>query len=256
MSEATKPAPGDAPLRLASWNVHRWIGRDGRRDVERAERVLRELAADVVALQEVDCRTRTARGCPPVEELAERLGYRLERGPTLHHADGTYGNALLSRLPFRRIDLLDLTVPGREPRCALDVELAGPNAPLRVVAAHLGLQMRERRFQVQRLVAAVDGAGPPLVVVCGDMNEWVRGFGALLPLHRRFGRTAGLRTFPSGRPLFPLDRIWVAPAERVRRLWVHRTAVSRDASDHLPICAEIACGAVRAAEAAAASGRL
>jgi endonuclease/exonuclease/phosphatase family metal-dependent hydrolase len=79
------------------------------------------------------------------------------------------------------------------------------------------------------------------------MNEWVRGAGALLPLHRRLGRTPGPRTFPAPFPLFSLDRIWVTPRWRMRRLWVHRSPLARAASDHLPLVAELDLGAALSA---------
>jgi hypothetical protein len=36
-----------------------------------------------------------------------------------------------------------------------------------------------------------------------------------------------------------LDRIWTVPNDRLKKLVVHRTALSRIASDHLPVLAEI-----------------
>ena len=49
----------------------------------------------------------------------------------------------------------------------------------------------------------------------------------------------GPRTFPSSIPIFSLDRVWVAPKTRLRRVWVHRTSAARVASDHLPVLAEL-----------------
>ena len=43
-----------AQLRIATYNVHRAIGGDGRTDRERILAVLREIDADVFALQEVE----------------------------------------------------------------------------------------------------------------------------------------------------------------------------------------------------------
>jgi endonuclease/exonuclease/phosphatase family metal-dependent hydrolase len=41
-------------LRIASYNVHRAIGGDRRTDPQRILKVVRELDADVIALQEVE----------------------------------------------------------------------------------------------------------------------------------------------------------------------------------------------------------
>ena len=231
-----------APARtlvVASYNVHAWAGSDGRRDAERTARVLDELGADLVALQEVRC---SGDDRSTLEHVALQLGVSVVRGLVLDRRSEGHGNALLSRLPLKRVARLDLTVGGHEPRGALDVDVETGADPLRLIATHLGIGPRERRVQVRRLVDTVlrDSEGP--LVLLGDMNEWVRGVGALLPLHRVLGRTPGPRTFPAPLPLFALDRIWVAPRSRLRRLWVHRSAASRRASDHLPVLAELALG--------------
>ena len=43
-------------LRFASYNIHKAVGLDGRRDPERILTVLKEVDADVIALQEADRR--------------------------------------------------------------------------------------------------------------------------------------------------------------------------------------------------------
>jgi endonuclease/exonuclease/phosphatase family metal-dependent hydrolase len=229
------------PLVVATYNVHGWVGNDGRRDPERAGEALAELGADVIALQEVRC----GRAGPGIlERIAELLKMESLRGLVHEWREEAHGNALLSRLPIAGAERLELTVRGREPRGAIDATLDTGAEPLRVLATHLGIGPRERRLQVRRLVAhlAPPDAGP--LVVLGDMNEWVRGAGALLPLHRRLGRTPGPRTFPAPFPLFSLDRIWVTPRWRLRRLWVHRSALARAASDHLPLVGELDLAAV------------
>lgn len=223
-------------LVVASYNVHAWIGNDGRRDVTRIAEVLTELRADVIALQEVRC---SGNDRSSLDELAKRLGVSVVRGLVCDRNEEGHGNAVLSRLPFSRVERLDLTVRGHEPRGALDVALETGVEPLRLIATHLGIGPRERRIQARRLAQAIAQREPGALVLLGDMNEWVRGIGALLPLHRLLGRTAGPRTFPSPLPLFSLDRIWVTPRSRLLRLWVHRSTLARRASDHLPIVAEL-----------------
>jgi endonuclease/exonuclease/phosphatase family metal-dependent hydrolase len=235
---------------VASYNVHAWVGTDGRRDAARSADVLAELHADVVALQEVRCSgdDRSA-----LEQVAGRLGVSVARGLVVDRKDERHGNAVLSRLPFDRVERIDLSVGRREPRCALDVVLETGAEPLRLIATHLGIDVRERRIQVRRLIGALGDGEPGALVLLGDMNEWVRGVGALLPLHRLLGRTPGPRTFPAPLPLFSLDRIWVTPRSRLLRLWVHRSPLARRASDHLPIVAELR---VQRASAVAARGEL
>jgi endonuclease/exonuclease/phosphatase family metal-dependent hydrolase len=235
-SAPASPPEAGRTLVVASYNVHAWRGSDGRRDPARVAEVLAELGADVVALQEVRC---SGDDRSVLEALALRLGTSVVRGLVLDRKDGGHGNAVLSRLPFGRVERLDLTVKGHEPRGAIDVSVETGLEPLRLVATHLGIGPRERRFQVRRLIQALAPGELGILVLLGDMNEWVRGVGALLPLHRLLGRAPGPRTFPAPLPLFSLDRIWVMPRSRLLRVWVHRSATARRASDHLPVVAEL-----------------
>jgi endonuclease/exonuclease/phosphatase family metal-dependent hydrolase len=223
-------------LVMASYNVHGFVGGDGRFDPERIGTVLRELDADVIALQEVQDGALEPHA---LDDLARAAGVHVVRGRTLDRTGGAYGNALLSRLPVEAVTRLDLSLPGREPRGAIDAAIATGAEPVRVLATHLGIGVRERRFQVRRLVAHLAAGAGGVRVLLGDMNEWVRGAGALAALHRVLGRTAGPRTFPASFPLFSLDRVWVHPRPRLRRMWVHRSAAARIASDHLPVAAEL-----------------
>jgi endonuclease/exonuclease/phosphatase family metal-dependent hydrolase len=219
-------------LVVASYNVHRCVGLDGRRDVDRIAAVLGEIGADVVGLQEIDA--------DPLDALAEAAGYAAVAGPTLERHDGHTGNALLTRLPITTSLRLDLSVPGREPRGALDVELdAGPGV-LRVVVTHFGLRAGERREQCERLLSLLAPRGEDAAVLLGDFNEWFARAALLRRIHRTFGRAHGVRSWPSFGPLLALDRLWVRPERALRDLRAHRSARARVASDHLPIRAMLA----------------
>jgi len=78
----------------------------------------------------------------------------------------------------------------------------------------------------------------PLVVL-GDFNDWLPGRSVVHVLDEMLGRAPRVRSFPVGRPLLSLDRIWVRPLDALRRIFVHRTAAARAASDHLPVVGEI-----------------
>jgi endonuclease/exonuclease/phosphatase family metal-dependent hydrolase len=225
---------------VSSYNIHRCVGTDGRREPRRIADVLGEIKADVVALQEVD--SWPGAGSEPVqmEFLAYTSGLHAISGPTIERQDGHYGNVLLTRLPILEVRKLDLTVYRREPRGALDVELDAGGRTLRVIATHLGLLPSERRYQVQRILELVELGDDDVTVLLGDINEWFIFGRPLRWLHARFGRGVWRRSYPSGFPMFSLDRIWVRPTSSLRTFRVHTSALSRVASDHLPVVAEIA----------------
>ena len=223
-------------LRIATYNIHAAIGRDGRFAPARIRDVLAELAADVVALQEVESHTS---GFDMMAWLAAETGMHAVAGPTLMRNDAHYGNVLLSRQPPATIARLDLSVAGREPRGAIDVRVPVRSAALRVVATHLGLRPAERRWQIRRLLAALGEPGAATTVLLGDLNEWFLWGRPLRWLRRNFGPLPAPATFPAGWPLVALDRLWVHPRTALVDLRSHRSATARMASDHLPLVATL-----------------
>jgi len=226
-------------LRVASYNIHECVGGDGRRDPARIAAVLREIDADIIGLQEVDARPSATSESMQMEYLASTLGLHAVAGPTLQRSNGEYGNALLTRRPVLDVRKIDLTVYRREPRGALDVDLDIDGAAVRVVVTHLGLLPGERRTQVRRLVDLLGESRSDVVILCGDINEWFAVGRPLRWLHARLGRTGGIATFPAAFPVFALDRIWVHPRTALAGLTAHATPVARQASDHLPLLADI-----------------
>lgn len=228
------------PLRIATYNVHRCIGRDGRYDPERTLSILRDLDSDVLALQEI--RWRPDDALHILNDFAGRLGYFAVPGPTLLDHTGHYGNALLTRLPVGSVRRIDLTVPKREPRGALDVRLDSDQGALMVVATHLGLLPSERRAQIRQLLGHIEKKSTVTNVLMEDLNEWFLWRRPLRWLYSFFEATPAPATFPSGFPMFALDRIWVRPRQRLRELIVHKKPLARKASDHLPLRAVIELG--------------
>ena len=225
-------------LQVATYNIHRGFGRDGRYEPQRVLQVLQELDADIIALQEVDVvRPGTLQILP---WLAARMNLTAVAGTVQSSPKGDYGNALLTRFPIKEVRRWDLSVGGHEPRGVLDIELNWNGRSIRVLNTHLGLWPRERSQQVQRLLELLDVRPHDLTLLMGDLNEWhVRGK-LLQGLRRMFGSPAAPVTFPARWPLLALDRIWVAPASALVTIQAHRTILSRIASDHLPVRAEIA----------------
>jgi phospholipase D1/2 len=231
------PAGGvPVPLRVATWNIHDARGADGRRDLARIAEVIKQLRAPLVGLQEVGCGSDNI--CDAAQ-LARATGYAWHAMVTRRHALLQHGNALLTTLPVDLVRTHDLSIDGREPRGALEVHVRHGGDRLRVIVTHLGLRAGERRRQVERLLRAVPDDDLALTVLLGDINEWLLWGRPLRWLHRRFGDSPALRTFPARAPLFALDRIWAHPPGALMDVTRHATAAARGASDHLPVVASL-----------------
>lgn len=228
-----------AGLRIASYNIHGARGTDGRLDVPRIACVIGELDCDTVGLQEVNSR-HGGREAPQLDQLAQLTGMAAIPGLTIVHADGHYGNALLTRRPVQAVRRHDLSYARAEPRGALEVVLEVEGEPVHVIVTHLGLRPAERRYQVRRMLELLhDLPKAQPVVVLGDINEWLPLGRPLRWLHELLGHPPAERSFPVACPLFALDRVWVRPRPALRAFGVFRSPTARRASDHYPVRALI-----------------
>jgi endonuclease/exonuclease/phosphatase family metal-dependent hydrolase len=231
-------APMGSELTVATYNVHRWTGLNGRGDPDpaRAAFVISELGADVIALQEV---LRPPDEEDPLEKLADALGLHLAFAATRIHRSGELGNAVLSRWPVSIVSTLDLSFSRLEKRLAVAASFAAPAGSLVVVATHLALVDRTRHQQVQSLLEHPQlrsGAS----ILLGDMNAWrqcraTRALDAALGAH---DNQAWPPSFPSARPVLALDRIYARGA-RILEIHAHDSMSARRASDHLPVVAQV-----------------
>src|SRR5687768_760883 len=171
-------------LTVATYNIHACIGTDRRFKPDRIVSVLQEMNADVVALQEVE--HHEVEGHDLLDYLAVKTGLTAIAGPTLTRETRHYGNAILTKLPILTVNRVDLTLPGCEPRGALDVTLAGNERRVQVVATHLGLRPGERRQQVRELLKLFEIGLTDTYVLMGDVNEWFLWGRPLRWLHAHF----------------------------------------------------------------------
>jgi endonuclease/exonuclease/phosphatase family metal-dependent hydrolase len=220
---------------VASYNIHKCAGLDGRVDLDRIADVIREIDADLIGVQEVFR--------PQALGLAERLGVEVAMGPTRERDGQLYGNAILTRLAVRGSRTFDLSRPDREPRGGIRLDLAlADGLLLHLFNVHFGLKIRERAAQVRMLVREHilhDELTGPRVVV-GDLNEWFWFPGAVgRTLRRELHGPRIRRTHPAPLPLFPLDRIYWDRELAADGFHVHRSRLARVASDHLPVVARL-----------------
>lgn len=230
-SEFRAEPPG---LRLMTWNIHGGVGPDGRFDLDRIAALIARHRPDVLALQEVDTRGRGVDCLAPLQELG--IGHFAE-ARTIVVPDGHYGHALFTRWPTRNVVLHDLSVRRREPRIAIETEIATPFGPLHLIAVHLGLAFLERRRQSMALAALAKRARGMPTVMMGDFNDWCSLGFVSRAIHRALPCRTQLRSFPARWPLLWLDGVYCSAPGMLAASFTDPSA--RAASDHLPVIADI-----------------
>lgn len=224
-------------IKLATYNIRRCVGRDGRFDPDRIVAVLHEIGADAVALQEVESSRINDREL--LDHIARETGMVAIDGPTIYRQTGRYGNALLTRARVIRTRRVDLSYSRFEKRGAICASLAWPEARMQIVCTHLGLRAHERRWQTKRLLRLLSPGTNGAAALLGDFNEWNPWATVLREIRSRLGRCHAPASFPAVFPILSLDRIWVSPQGSIERLEAHASGLARSASDHLPVKATL-----------------
>lgn len=228
---------------VASYNVHKCVGIDGRFDPDRTSQVIREIGPDVMALQEADTRFGERRGLLDLHWLQRETGLTPVPLAGTTRAHGWHGNVVLFREGLIR-DVHQVKLPGLEPRGCLITEIEFSNgSKLRIIAAHLGLLHRSRYQQTRMILDILGSRNEQPTILLGDLNEWRLGErSSLSVLTNAFGGTpAAVASFPSRLPVLALDRIMANRPGLIDSVHVHDSSLARIASDHLPIKAVVRC---------------
>jgi endonuclease/exonuclease/phosphatase family metal-dependent hydrolase len=212
-------------VRVATYNIHRCRGMDRRTMPSRIAEVIREMNADVVALQEV------IGAGPSGTDQAEEIGAATGMGWVMHSVRvlryHQFGNVVLSRYPIVHHGHYDLSWRTCEERACQRADLdLGDGAVLHFVHDH-------------RIT------GPKIIL--GDFNEWLKGLATktLSALFKSIDIAEHLkrkRTYPGIFPFLHLDHIYYEGDVAVRRLELVRTRKALMASDHLPLVADFRIG--------------
>ena len=236
-------------FRIATWNIHKGIGGvDRRYRIERTIHLLGEQHLDIALLQEVAEDMPRSSFHDQAELLSDALGMpHIAYGPQHRFSMGGYGNAILSRWPLRDIHHLDLTIGTRKKRGAMQararVRFGRHSRTVVLHNLHLGLAGSERGKQLELFLSSEPFKGlhhRTPIVLGGDLNDL---WGTLGPrfLHpagfQRAGKLAN--TFPAWLPVRPLDGLFIRGDLKSRRCAPARSKLSRQASDHLPLVAEL-----------------
>jgi endonuclease/exonuclease/phosphatase family metal-dependent hydrolase len=244
-------APEEASFRIVTYNIHKCRGLDRRVRPQRIVEILREINADIIALQEVLNGDNSRRDENQTRFIAEELGLHYAFGENRRLNGSGYGNAIFSRLPLIMEENYDLSHARREERGCLRADIAlSKSQVLHIYNVHLGTAYLERRRQGRKLVESdiltrLDVTGPRILL--GDFNEWLPGLSTRL-FREHFGSVdlraclGRRRTYPGAFPFLHLDHIYFDDSLELKRAAVYRTGKTLLASDHLPLVADFHLG--------------
>lgn len=243
-SRQTAIAPSAFRLRILTYNIRHGQGSDGRLDLDRLARIIRDLNPDLVALQEVDRRTRRAGGVDQAIEIGRLTGMQALFGRAMDFEGGQYGEVILSRHPLVTSAIHPLPCQAdSESRCALEARIRLPdNIELRFIGTHLDHLTDEagRILQAGAIAGLFSRDSRAPMILAGDMNAQP-GSAPIRILAETWldtGADRPLLTFPADNPVEKIDYIFVKPAACWRILGI-RTIEEKVASDHLPLLATL-----------------
>jgi endonuclease/exonuclease/phosphatase family metal-dependent hydrolase len=224
-------------LRVFCWNIHHGVGMDGKLDLTRIAKVIREAKPDLVALQEVDKNCRRSGKIDQAEELAKLTGMQASYGKAMDFDGGEYGQAILSqKLPqLTKIHRL----PGTgEPRIAFEAQLSIESLKLSFATVHLDLDATQRIHQIKSSIQAFDSPNSPPLILCGDFNADPAS-PEIKNLSTKFSAVAKnppTLTCPADKPDTEIDHVFLRALEPAGPVIVTPEAI---ASDHRPLLFEV-----------------
>tara|TARA_R110000772_G_scaffold60429_14_gene136546 strand:- start:2672 stop:3367 length:696 start_codon:yes stop_codon:yes gene_type:complete len=228
-------------LKVASYNIHKAIGTDRRRNPGRVIDVLNELDADIITLQEADRRFGARAAAIPSLLLEQYSDYRAIPLDVQTDSMGWHGNAILAHKSARIVAHDIFHIPYLEPRGAVMAQIEVYGLDLTIFGMHLDLSGLWRRRQAAAIVKLAQQYGQDRsTILMGDLNEWSASGGCLNDFGRVYNLVECGRSFHSRGPIASLDRIMHCDQLKAVMGGVHDSASARKASDHLPVWAQFA----------------
>jgi len=224
-------------IRVLTFNILHGATTKGDFDLDKIASVINEVKPDLVALQEVDYKTRRAKKY----DLATELGWRTSMaplfGPAMPYDGGWYGEAVLSKMPVigsRNVPLPHS--PGNEPRAALEITVALESGDtVCFIGTHLEHQRNsnDRVDQVRSINKSFRNNRYP-TILAGDLNDTPDSEAIQLLKKEWTDASGNAATYSSKNPVKKIDYILYRPAQKWQ---VAETRVICDtlASDHCAV---------------------
>lgn len=230
-------APKQISTKVLCYNTHNCVGLDGEFSCERIAKIISEVDADAVAVQELDSMTTRHPGVDVLSELAKHTGMHAVYAPTIDYRGGKYGIGMLTKqkpLSYRQVPL-----PCRsEPRALLIVEME----EYYYCCTHLSLHEEDRVTSAGIIVEELSKLDKP-ALIAGDFNaDPTSEFMKIMGEHFHvFKKTDGEGfTFRADKPFSEIDYICLFTDKGAKAEVASHTVINAPVeSDHRPIVADV-----------------
>jgi endonuclease/exonuclease/phosphatase family metal-dependent hydrolase len=237
-------------LRVMTYNVHSCLGMDGKISTHRIAQVIERYDPLIIGLQELDALRPRSRSEEQAQLIADELGMHVSYFPVFRPGTELYGDAILSRVPIEIVRAAQLATDSddREPRGAIWVRIQLEDIRINFINTHFGLGRFERVAQATDLMSEEWIGGIELdepIILIGDFNTFPNTFpyrtlaSRLHDVQILMENFRPLKTFSVASPIFRIDHIFVSGHFAVRSVQVPRNHLTRIASDHLPLIADL-----------------
>jgi len=244
VTSARADEPAKPRLRVMTYNIHHGEGTDKKLDLPRIARIITDAKADLVALQEVDNKTKRTNSVDQTAEFAKLTGMHGVFGKAMDYGGGEYGEAILSRFAIveHKTHALPFT-QGREPRAALEVIVRPPNLPaITFVGTHLDhfKDETDRLAQTKELDRLFLFKDAPVTLITGDFNARPesRAMQTVLEFWNDTAADNPQPTIPSDKPHSRIDWIFTLKGHGWRVI-SSQVLEEKVASDHRPVLVEL-----------------
>lgn len=213
-----------------------------------------DLFADAIKNHNVDfCGLNEVRGNGPIDGYTDQtnaignaLGYYRYFGEAIKvYGTSPYGNAVMSRYPFKSVETVKIPDPDAsneinrdgepvryESRCIIKAVIEENGKDICILVTHFGLAKSERINAVNKLCEIIDSVNLPIILM-GDFNTEPNEE-LLTPLLKRLKSVDTFEnTFPSDKPEIKIDYILYKGLE-----CTYSETINEIYADHLPIIAE------------------
>lgn len=233
-------------LRFVSYNIHHCNPpadeKTGRIDVDAVAAVLKELNADVIALQEVDVYTKRSGKINQAQLLAEKLHMQVVFGKAINYDGGEYGLAILSKYPLSNATVYPLPSNAdttAEPRILFTATVSLPgHQQLLMGNTHLDVKAAANRELQATKISSIANEQQLPFVFAGDWNDHP-GSTTLNILDKSFLRTCTTCavTCPEEGEKGIID--FIAFSRSTHAKTIRHKVIPSVVSDHYPVIADL-----------------